>query len=50
MQQSMDNMSIMARDICEAVGVDVESLLDELQDQEDSTSSYDTFSNDLIDK
>jgi hypothetical protein len=42
MQQSMDNMSVIARELCEALGVDVESLLDEMQDQADSTSSYDT--------
>jgi hypothetical protein len=42
MQQSTDNMSIMARDLCQALGIDITSLLNTSNDVEGNIASSDT--------
>jgi hypothetical protein len=36
MEQSTDSMSVMARDLCRALGIDVDKLFDVVKDQETS--------------
>ncbi len=44
MQTNMDSMSIMAQELCRALGIDVDSLFDTLSDQESSLPSANTAS------
>jgi hypothetical protein len=44
MQQSTDNMSIMAQDLCRALGIDITSLLNTPDDVEGNIASSDTVS------